>query len=74
MIVLKRCGWSRRGIRAVLRSGQAEPKEGVCRNERGQRPKGVAALRRSRQGEETVVKIATDEVTIQPGDGGEARE
>lgn len=59
MIVLKRFGWSRRGTRGRVKEWTAEPKEGLCRNERGQRPKGVAALRRSRQGEETVVEIAT---------------
>lgn len=32
--------------------------EGLWRKERGRRPKGVAALRRSRQGEETVIEIA----------------
>jgi len=37
------------GAGGELRSGQAMPKDGDGGNECGQRPKGMAALRRSRQ-------------------------
>jgi hypothetical protein len=46
-----------RGGKAKEWTGSAQGKDCV-EKERGQRPKGVAALRRSRQGEQTVMKIA----------------